>query len=101
RDVAQTIRQYLGAHPMVDANDAIRVRFFRFGPFSLDIEVFAYIFAPDWEVFLQTQQDLLLDIMEVVERSGAVIALPTQTLHLREGRNGTVADSAVAAATLA
>ncbi len=38
----------------------------------------------DWEAFLETQQDMLLDIMGIVERSGAVIALPSQTLHLAD-----------------
>jgi MscS family membrane protein len=71
---------------MVDRDDTIRVRFFRFAPFSLDIEVFAYVYAADWNVFLEIQQDLLLDIMGIVERHGAVMALPSQTLHLADGR---------------
>jgi len=62
------------------------VRFFRFGSFSLDVEVVAYMYARDWEAFMETQQDMLLDIMGIVERSGAVIALPSQTLHLADGR---------------
>ena len=72
RTVIDGIGAYLAAHPTVDRSEPIRVRFFRFGPFSLDIEVFAYLEASDWEAFLETQQELLLDIMEIVERSGAV-----------------------------
>jgi MscS family membrane protein len=73
---------------MVDDRETIRARFFRFGPFSLDVEVFAYLLAGNWETFLETQQQLLLDIMEIVERAGAVIALPSQTLHLAEAPGG-------------
>ena len=54
--------------------------------FSLDIEVFAYVFAGDWESFLTIQQDLLLQIMDVIERAGTAIAFPSQTLHIAEGR---------------
>ena len=70
---------------MVDRSEPIRVRFIRFGPFSLDIEVFAYVLASDWAAFLETQQELLLEVMDIVERAGATIALPSQTLHLADG----------------
>jgi MscS family membrane protein len=63
----------------------VRVRFFRLGSFSLDIEVFAYIQADDWDRFLEIQQEWLLGIMAIVERAGASIALPSQTLHVSDG----------------
>ena len=65
----------------------VRVRFFRLGSFSLDIEVVAYIFTSDWDNFLEVQQQLLLRIMEIVEQAGTGIALPSQTLHLADTRN--------------
>ncbi len=86
RSVVDGIATCLATHPMVDRGEAIRVRFLRFGPFSLDIEVFAYVYARDWEAFLETQQALLFEVMDIVERSGAAIALPSQTLHLTDGR---------------
>ena len=70
---------------MTDSTEAVRVRFLRLGSFSLDIEVFAYIMAEDWERFLEIQQELLLGIMAIVERAGAAIALPSQTLHVSDG----------------
>ena len=84
RAVIDGIRTCLAAHPAIDQNAAIRVRFFRFGGFSLDIEIFAYVFAAGWEEFLETQEKLLLDVMGIVERAGAVMALPSQTLHLAD-----------------
>jgi MscS family membrane protein len=73
---------YAGVDPSV-----IRARFFRLGPFSLDVEIFAYIVATDWGHFLEIQQDLLLRIMEIVEREGTMIALPSQMLTLADGRS--------------
>jgi len=98
RAIVDSIRSYLGAHPMVDRSEAIRVRFFRFGPFSLDVELFAYVFAGDWEAFLETQQDLLVDVMGIVERAGASFALPSQTLHVDDARGGASSANRIGAA---
>ena len=63
-------------------SDSVRVRFFRLGSFSLDIEVVAYVFAADWDRFLEIQQELLLRIMEAIDGAGTAIAFPSQTLHI-------------------
>jgi MscS family membrane protein len=85
RSVVEGVRQVLVDGPGVDPH-FIRVRFFRLGPFSLDIEVSTYIVASNWERFLEIQQDLLLRIMEVVEEAGTAIALPSQTLQFADAR---------------
>lgn len=84
RSVIEGVRTLLLAHPSVDA-DSVRVRFFRLGAFSLDIEVAVYIFAADWEPFLAIQQDLLLRIMDTIEGAGTAIAFPSQTVHIADG----------------
>ena len=86
RAVVDGIRAYLAAHPMVDRGEPIRVRFFRFGQFSLDVEVFAYVFAATGRHFSKRSRNCCSTIMDIVERAGAVIALPSQTLHLAEPR---------------
>ena len=48
RAVIDGVRALLLTNADVDS-DSVRVRFFRLGSFSLDIEVFAYVFAGDWE----------------------------------------------------
>jgi MscS family membrane protein len=80
------IRAYLANHPRVDRSEAVRARFFRLGPFSFDVEVLAYIVTGDWEMFLGTQQEMLLEVMQIVERAGAKIALPSQALQLSDLR---------------
>lgn len=61
---------------------SVRVRFLRFGPSSLDIDISAYVFAQSWPHFLEVQEALLLEIMEIVESSGSKIALPSRTAYL-------------------
>ena len=85
RIIVQDMRDLLARQPEADL-DSVRVRFIRLGAFSLDVELFAYFFAPDWNRFLEIQESLLLQVMEIVERAGTEIAFPSQTLHLSDDR---------------
>ena len=62
--------------------DSVRVRFFRFGLSSLDVEVFAYFLARDWNHFLEIQEAVLLRIMECIEAAGVQSALPSQAIFV-------------------
>jgi MscS family membrane protein len=62
------------------------VRFLRLGASSLDVEVFAYILAGDWNRFLEIQEELLLRILVIVEGAGTAIAFPSQTVHFADNR---------------
>ncbi len=75
------LRAILYAHPKVDPEPA-RVRFAEFGAASLNVEVFAYILAKDFNEFVEVREDLLLRMMDVVEASGTGFAFPSQTLYL-------------------
>ena len=50
--------------------------------YSLDVEIFAYVYAPDYAGFLEIQEGLLLNCIEVVEDSGTGFAFPSRTLYL-------------------
>jgi MscS family membrane protein len=63
--------------------DSVRVRFLRIGPSSLDVEIFAYVWAQDWNQFLEIQEKLLLRILECVELSEVRFAIPPQTIEAR------------------
>ena len=64
---------------------SVRVRLLRFASFSLDVEVFAYLAARDWNQFLERQEDLLLKIMDIVQKAKTEIAFPSQTMYLAGG----------------
>jgi len=81
RAVGDGIRALLEADPTVDRT-TVRVRFLRLGTFSLDVEVFAYVFARDWPHFLELQEQLLLRVMAIVTEAGAEIAFPSQTMYV-------------------
>jgi MscS family membrane protein len=75
------VRSLLNENANVDSITE-RVRFVRFGASSLDVDIFAYVFAHDWNNFLEIQEELLFGIMENVRKAGAEIALPSQSLYL-------------------
>jgi MscS family membrane protein len=52
------------------------------GSFSLNVEVFAYVYALDWNQFLQIQEDLLHGIMAIAQQVGVQFAFPSQTTYL-------------------
>jgi len=81
RAVLAGLRKLLSEHSRVDSV-SVRVRFLRFAAFSLDVDVFAYVWARDWDHFLEIQEELLFGIMDVVQRAGAEFAFPSQTMYL-------------------
>jgi len=74
-------RALLARDPRVEPATA-RVRFNRLNAYTLDVEIFAYLVVPDWAAFLAAQEELLLALMNVVERAGSGFAFPTQTTYL-------------------
>jgi MscS family membrane protein len=82
RYVLVELRKLLYAHPKVSPEPA-RVRFAGFGSSSLDVEIFAYLLARDYDESLAVAEDLNLRIMDVVAAAGTGFAFPSQTLYVR------------------
>ena len=81
RAVVDGIRRLLDEHSSVE-HDSVRVRFLRLGAFSLDVDVFAYVIARDWNHFLEIQEQFLFAITGIVEKAGTEIAFPSQTMYV-------------------
>ena len=57
---------------------AIPVRFIGVGTYSLDVEVTAYVKTSNFDEFLAIQQELLLAMLQAIERAGTALAVPLQ-----------------------
>jgi MscS family membrane protein len=77
--VLEGIRTLLEKSRHLDPS-SVHVRLLRFGPSSLDVEIFAYVFARDWDHFLEIQERFLLRILECIESSGVQFAFPQKTI---------------------
>ncbi len=74
--VLEQMRGVLIAHAKVE-NKTARVRLLRFADYAFEVEIFAYILERAIEDFLMEQENLLLQIMETLDKTGAGIALPS------------------------
>ena len=82
--VVQTIREMLQNHAGIDTTQTLIVNFNQFGASSLDIMIYTFTKTVDWVTFHEVKQDVLLQIGSIVERYGAKIAFPTQTILFQE-----------------
>lgn len=90
--VVTDIRELLHANSSVDPN-SVRVRFLGFAASSLNVDVFAYVYARDGNHFLEIQEGLLLQVMGIVERAGTQFALPSQIAYLARDSDGQAANA--------
>lgn len=84
----------------VDAQDGIRfdrAHFKSFGPSSLDFETVYYVLQPDFNIAMNIQQAINLQLVRQFAEHGISFAFPTQTLHIQGGlplaANGLIAGS--------
>jgi MscS family membrane protein len=78
RYVLEQLRQVLLRHAKVEEVSA-RVRLLKLGEYAIEVEIYAYILVREYREFLAVQEELILQAMDVLESSGAAVALPTQT----------------------
>jgi MscS family membrane protein len=81
REGVNIIDTVLKEHPNTD-EDA-RATLAGLGETSVNVEVFSYITVDDFVESLHIKQDLLLTMMERLEKAGLALALPTRTLHFK------------------
>lgn len=80
--IVDEVRAMLSNHPEIDHGQTLIVNLNKFAPSSLDFFVYTFTKTTNWVHFHQVKEDVLLAIMEVVEKHGAEVAFPTSTVHL-------------------
>ncbi len=75
------IRRMLYEHPKVESSSA-SIRFSGFDASALRLEISSYVLTRDSNEFAAIREDLLLRIMDIVEKSGSGFAFPSQTLYM-------------------
>jgi MscS family membrane protein len=76
-EVLSSINGVLAGHPNIQTGK-IPVRFIGVGPFSLDVEADAYVTTADYDEFIATRQELLIQMLQAVEHAGTGLAVPIQ-----------------------
>lgn len=78
KDVSEMLKQ----HEEIDTTQTMIVNFNSFAPSSLDFFVYTFTRTTNWIKFHEIKQDVLLNILQIIERHGAQVAFPTSTLHV-------------------
>ena len=81
RSILEAVKTFLAREPRVE-HGTNWARFRSLGTSSLDVEIYAYVFARELAQFLEIQQELLLAIMEVVQAAGGALAYPSQIVYV-------------------
>jgi small-conductance mechanosensitive channel len=63
-----------------------RAHFSGIGPSSMNFEVVYWVESPDYNRFMDIQQEIYLQVVERLAGMGVRLALPAQTLHLQDTR---------------
>ncbi|NEO88402.1 MAG: mechanosensitive ion channel family protein [Spirulina sp. SIO3F2] len=86
--VLTQLRELIVTHPRLlelkGSDREARVRFVKYGDYSLDIEIFVYVDTGLLSEFLRIQEEILLIIKEIVAAAGTDFAFPSQTMYLAQ-----------------
>ena len=80
RDILEKVRNLLSLHKAV-LKDGMRVRFTKFGTYSLEYDIVAYIDTKDYADYLEIAEELNFKIMDIVKKAGAQLAIPSQNIY--------------------
>ena len=61
-----------------------RAHFFSYGDFSLIFEIVYYVIGPDYNKYMDIQQEINIKIREEFEKRNIQFAYPTQTLYIKK-----------------
>jgi small-conductance mechanosensitive channel len=59
-----------------------RAHFKEYGDFSLDFEIVYYVLVPDYNIYMDIQQEINMELYRRFEEKGIEFAYPTQTLYI-------------------
>ena len=79
KKIVKDIQDLVDKHP--NTNEDGLVRFFNFGASSLDIMVIYFVNSPDWNLLVDTKQEINFKIIEIVKKHGSDFAFPTRSLY--------------------
>jgi len=81
--IIEQVKTMLKNHPDIDNDQTLIVNFNSFAASSIDFFIYTFTKTTDWIRFHEIKQDVLLKIVEIVEKNNAEFAYPTSTLHLQ------------------
>ncbi len=82
--IVNEIRQMLQNHPKIAKDQTLMVYFDEFGDSSLNIFIYCFTNTAKWGEWLAIKEDVMLKIMEIVEKNGSTFAFPSRSLYIEK-----------------
>ncbi|HSR02447.1 MAG TPA: mechanosensitive ion channel family protein [Methylophilaceae bacterium] len=80
--IVKDVKKMLQSHKDIDTTKTLIVNFNAFNASSVDFLIYTFSKTVVWEEFHAVKQDVLIKVANIIEKHGAEIAYPTQTLHI-------------------
>jgi MscS family membrane protein len=97
RAIVEDVTEMLNSHPEIQTDRTLMVNFTAFSASSMDFYVYCFTRTAVWAEFERIKQDVLLKVLDIVEKHGAEVAFPTSTIHVPGGIAGLAHDAEGAA----
>lgn len=82
--IIDEVKEMLQNHPEIDTAQTMIVNFNKFAASSLDFFVYTFTKTTKWVKFHEIKQEIMLNIIDIIEKNGAECAFPTSTIHVPE-----------------
>ena len=83
--IVADVKKMLQEHDEIDSGQTLIVNFDTFAPSSLNFFIYTFTKTTEWIKYHEIKQDVLLKIIDIIERHGAECAFPTTTVHIPDG----------------
>ena len=80
--ILEEIKTMLRSHKGIAQKETMLVNFKSFGDSSLDIFIYTFSNTSNWEKYMDTKEDINLQIMKIVENNNSSFAFPSQSLYI-------------------
>ncbi len=80
--ITKDVEEMLKSHKEIDTRQTLMVNLNNFNASSVDFFIYTFTKTTDWVMFHTIKQDIMLKIADIIDKNGAEMAFPTQTLHI-------------------
>lgn len=87
----EKLEEMLSAHERL-SKESLRVRFMGIGEYFQEVEIYTHAMTNSWPEFLEIREDVLLKVLDILERSGVPLALPAGVRYVEERETKETAD---------
>lgn len=84
--IVADVKKMLQEHSEIDTNQTLIVNFNSFAASSLEFFIYTFTKTTNWIKFHEVKQDVMLKIIEIIEKHEADFAFPTSTIHIPDAK---------------